>query len=242
MDIKPTSTTPQLPSSTGNAVAPQNIEQQHNIPPQWKTAQIIEAVIIKITDKELFLNIQGTITHTAKPAIANLQPGNSLKLQLNQLTPVPQFRILNVNRSDSAHQVNPALKFLSAEQSELQPLMKNIAFVATRPSLRPAPLAPIVNAAVREIFQNIPRPVNLKTASQGKSHIENSGVFLESKIKDQILTVLHSSRQNKIASSQNKLDLNPDFRVQLLRLAELIKSQPSLTSKPQGRQKSGRTR
>ena len=235
MDIKPTSTTPQLPSSTGNAVAPQNIEQQHNIPPQWKTAQIIEAVIIKITDKELFLNIQGTITHTAKPAIANLQPGNSLKLQLNQLTPVPQFRILNVNRSDSAHQVNPALKFLSAEQSELQPLMKNIAFVATRPSLRPAPLAPIVNAAVREIFQNIPRPVNLKTASQVKSHIENSGVFLESKIKDQILTVLHSSRQNKIASSQNKLDLNPDFRVQLLRLAELIKSQPSLTSKPQVR-------
>lgn len=209
-------------------------------PPGWKVTQLIQAIITQITDKQLFLDIQGVKANTVKPAISDLQVGDILKLQIEQLKPMPQFRIVSLQKASDANLISQALKNIVTQQTSTTPLLKDISFVANRPSLRPSPLAADVNAAVRDIFKQIPSPFNLKTASQLKTHLQNSGTFIESNIKNQIFSTLQNTALNKVPritpqiTSNVKSTLELDLGAQLLRLANLIRTQltPTKTTPP----------
>lgn len=229
MEIKP-------PSSNIHVTMAQNVSAsaQSNLakttPPEWKVEQLILAVITKITEKQLFLDIQGIKANTVKPNISQLQIGDVLKLQIEQLKPMPQFRILGLQKTANSNLISQALKNIAPQESSITPLLKNINYVATRPAIRPAPLAIDVNAAVRDIFKQIPSPFNLKTASQIKNQLQNSGLFVESKIKNQLFTAMQTLQTKKTTSIQAQLNANikplleQDLGAQLHRLATIIKT------------------
>jgi len=198
---------------------------------QWKVSQLIQAVITRITDKQLFLDIQGIKANTAKPAKLDLQTGDILKLQVEQLRPLPQFRIVGLQKAADNTLITQALKTLMAQNTSSAPLLKDISYVANRPSLRPSPMAAEVNAAVRNIFQQIPSPFNLKTAAQLKTHLQHSGSFIEGNIKNQIFASMPNAPINKAAkitpqtSANIKSSLDLDLGAQLHRLANLLRTQ-----------------
>lgn len=207
---------------------------QNNLPstpsPNWKVSQLIQATITKITDKQLFLEIQGVKANTLKPVNIDLQVGDILKLQIEQLKPMPQFRIVSLQKEANVNFVSQALRNIVSQNTEISPLLKNISFVANRPALRPSPLAADVNAAVRNIFRQLPSPFNLKTGSQIKNQLQNSGIFIENKIRNQIFSALQNTHINKTVSSHQissnlKPELETDLAAQLHRLANLIRTQ-----------------
>ncbi len=238
MEIKPTST--DLHTAIARSVSSSSQTSLPNTtPPDWKVTQLIQAIITKITDKQLFLDIQGIKANTAKPNISDLQIGDILKLQIEQLKPMPQFRIVSLQKPADANLISQTLKNVIAQNASITPLLKNMSYVASRPSLRPSPLAADVNAAVRDIFKQLPSPFNLKTGVQIKEQLQNSGTFIENKIRNQIVSALQISSRNKPANIRSQIDTNLrtnlelDLGAQLHRLANLIRTQvPTKTSAP----------
>ncbi|MDH5395147.1 MAG: flagellar hook-length control protein FliK [Gammaproteobacteria bacterium] len=237
MEIKPPANNLYVAASQPlTAVAANNLPKA---PVNWEVSQLIKAVITQITAEEIFLDIQGIKANTPKPNIAGLQIGDILKLQVEQLKPMPQFRILSIEKTENTNIVSQALKNPVFQTAlPLPPLLKNISFVATRPALHPAPLSADVNAAIRDIYKNMPAQFNLKTASQVKMHLQNSGLFIESKIRNQIINTMqsvqfsHTSHLKTRIDSHLKTELSHDLGAQLHRLASLIKIQLSAASIP----------
>ena len=226
MEIKPPSSDVYTAITRSVSAATQN-NLADTTPPNWKVEQLIQALITKITEKQLFLDIQGVKSNTAKPALSDLQVGDILKLQIEQLKPMPQFKIMGLVKATNINLISQALRQVAVQNPEITPLLKNISYVANRPALRPSPLPAEVNAAVRAIFQQIPSPFNLKTASQIQTQLQNSGVFIEHKIKNQIFAALQNAPANKTTQlhSNIKSELNLDLGAQLHRLAGLIRTQ-----------------
>lgn len=228
MEIKPPSNNLYTAISRSvSSVAQNNSSNSH--PPDWKVSQLIQAIITKITDKQLFLNIQGVEANTLKPANLDLQVGGTLQLQIERLKPIPQFRIIRFQAPQNIHSTSSEVKNVISQSDTTVPLLKNLSFVANRPSLRPSPLSAETNAAVRDLFKQIPSTFNLKTAQQVKNHMQNSGLYIESKIKNQILSSIHHMQINKISSNTVKVNVKPlleqDLGAQLHRLASLIRNQ-----------------
>jgi len=238
MQIKPPTQPLQTPIKHTHAVtAAQNNTSNRSTPTSWQVSQLIEAVILKITDKQIVLDIHGTKVHSNKPDISGLKTGDQLKLQIEQLKPSPQFKIINVQPAQISRSLVQALKTgLPSNDATFTPLLKNIAYIASRPSLQPSPLAAEVNATVRELFKNIPAPYNLKTATQVKAQLQNSGVFIESKIKNALFDAFGNTQAKTPSTFETKLHgniksvLENDLGVKLYRLANLIKSQNSITT------------
>ena len=226
MEIKPPSSDVYTAITRSVAAASQN-SLANNTPPNWKIEQLILAVITKITDKQLFLDIQGVKSNTVKPALSDLQVGDILKLQVEQLKPMPQFKIVELVKATNINLISQALRQVAVQNPEITPLLKNISYVANRPALKPSPLPADVNAAVRDVFKQIPSPFNLKTAPQIQTQLQDSGIFIENKIKNQIFAALQNAPVNKATQlhSNIKSDLNLDLGAQLHRLASLIRTQ-----------------
>ena len=213
----------------------------NSTPADWKVSQLIQALITKITDKQLFLDIQGVKANTPKPANLDLQVGDLLKLQIEQLKPMPQFRIIRLQKPTNINLASQEIRNIISQNTAITPLLKNLSFVANRPALRPSPLSADTNAAVRNLFKQLPSVFNLKTAPQIKNHIENSGLFIESKIKNQILSSIQNMQINKISSYKLTVNIKPllafDLGAQLHRLADLVRTQlattKSTTNQPQ---------
>lgn len=204
----------------------------NNAPPaQWKLNQLIQAVITKIADNQLFLDIQGVKASTPKPANLDLQAGDILKLQIEQLRPMPQFKIVALQKVAENSLLTQALKTLQSQTTSSTPLLKDISHVANRPSLRPSPLAADVNAVVREIYKQLPSPFNLKTASQLKNHLQFSGTFTQANIKNQLFASMQTINPQKLprvtpqVNANIKATLDQDLGAQLHRLANLIRTQ-----------------
>ena len=248
MDIKPPSNN--LYTRIGQSVASntQNQLPAARVPAEWKVNQLIEAVITRITEKQLFLEIagsKGTVSiHAPRPPLTNLNVGDTLQLQLEQLKPQPQFKIITLQPAKPAVALQAAAS-ARVENTPLKPVLENISYIATRPSLRPAPLPAEVNVAVRQLFQQIPSPTQLKTAEQVRNHVHNSGLFLENKIRQPIEALLqkvHVHRVNEFSTQLARIlrpQLQNDLGAQLHRLADLLRAAqpaekyPANTGRPQ---------
>ncbi|MFK5914857.1 MAG: flagellar hook-length control protein FliK [Woeseiaceae bacterium] len=198
----------------------------------WKISQILLAVITKMSDKLIFLDINGVKANTIKPDITNLQIGDTLKLQIDQLKPMPQFRVLSFEKANAGHighspLITQALAQIRVQESAVSSLLKNVSYVANRPALKPSPLSANINAAVRDFLSIIPSPFAIKTAPHLKAQLQNSGLFVESKIKQEILQMMGNTSKNSesLLTSNIKNKLSLDIGAQLHRIALLIKTQ-----------------
>ncbi len=208
------------------------------IPADWKVAQLLNAVITRIADNQLFMQIQSsqgnTAVNTPLPPGLSVKVGDTLQLQLEQLKPVPQFVIVTARKTEQAvpSLLQTTLAKLKADNVPLQPLLNNIAHIANRPALRPSPLPVEINAAVREWFKQLPASFNSKTASQIREHLYNSGLFLPQKIAQHIKPLLQdiSPRQLEqalpLVTQRINHALQGDLATQLYRLAEKIRQLP----------------
>lgn len=232
MQIKPPSNHLYTAISRSVSATSQN-SLGNNVSPDWKVSQLLDAIITKITDKQLFLNIQGIKANTLKPTNIDLHIGDTLKLQIEQLKPMPQFRVIRFQTLTNVNVQSDTSRKLTLDSNQTAALFKNISFVANRPALRPSPLAADTNAAVRDLVKQLPSVINLKTASQVKNQLQNSGLFIESKIKNKILSSIQHMQINKISSNKVNVNIKPvlenDLRVQLHRIANLIRTQPTTT-------------
>ena len=228
MEIKPPTNDLYTAISRNVSTASQN-NLSSSVPSDWKVSQLIQAIITKITDKQLFLDIQGVKANTLKPANLNLQVGDTLKLQIEQLKPMPQFQIIRVQKTTNINLTSQAVKNIISQDAAITPLLKNLSFVANRPALRPSPLSADTNAAVRDLFKQLPAVFNLKTAAQVKNQLQNNGLFIESKIKNQILSSIQTLQINKVSSDKISVNIKPllehDLGAQLHRLAALVRTQ-----------------
>ena len=230
MEIKPPSNDLYSAIARSVSATAQN-DLPTSTPTDWKVAQLIQAVITRMTDKQLFLDIQGIKANTVKPAISDLQIGDVLKLQIEQLKPMPQFRIVSLQKATDTNLITQTLKNLVTQNPSTTPLLKDISHIANRPALRPSPLSADVNAAVRDIFKKLPAAFNLKTAPQVKNQLQNSGTFFEGNIKNQIFSLLQNTQISKTPRIKNQLSSNiksvveMDLAAQLHRLANLIRTQ-----------------
>ena len=230
MEIKPPANN-LYPAISSSAPATSSNNVPSRTPPDWNIAQQIKAIITQITEKQLFLDIQGVKANTPKPGIPDLKIGDVLKLQIEQLKPMPEFRVIGLQKTLHSNVVSQALRQMSVQDISITPMLKNMSYIANRPALRPSPLTADVNAAVRDIFKQLPSPFNLKTSSQIKEHLQNSGTFIENKIKNQIFTALQNSPIRKSPMIKNSASINlsseleTDLGAQLHRLANLIRTQ-----------------
>lgn len=228
MEIKP----PYRSLSTSNIKAPGISQSQLNAgshtPSQWQTTKQIQAVITKITENQILLDINGIKAHTSKPALLDLHAGDILKLQVERLKPTPQFTIIGLQKSRNFNANSQYINSTPQQQSNTANLLKNISYVANRPALKPSPLPVEVNAMIRDIFNNIPAPYSLKTGTQLKAQLQNSGLFIESKIKNELLTIMNSQTANKphLLDTNVKAIFKNDLAAQLHRLASLLKTYP----------------
>ena len=212
-------------------IAPTSSENNLNNapPPNWKVSQLLQAVITRITEKQLFLNIEGIKANTLKPAMLDLHVGDTLELKIEKLKPMPQFQIIRSLPKANTDFANYQVKNTISHDNSITPLLKNISFIANRPALSPSPLPAETNAAVRDLFKNIPSVFKLKSAPQIKNHIENSGLFIENKIRNQILSVIQHSQVTKNNINNVKVNIKPllelDLGAQLHRVATLIRTQ-----------------
>lgn len=230
MEIKPPAH--DLYTAISNSVSAASKNNLSNSPAvDWKISQLLEAIITKITDKQLFLDIQGVKANTLKPADLDLSVGDKLKLQVEQLKPMPQFRIIRFQSPANINITNTPAKNMANETSPIMSLLKDISYVASRPALRPSPLSAETNAAVRDLFKQIPSAFNLKTATKIKEHIHNSGLFIESKIKNEIVSNLQHLQLHKTSNNKATINIRPllelDLGAQLHRIAALIRTQLS---------------
>lgn len=237
MEIKPPAH--DLYTAISNSVSAASKNNLGNSPSvNWKISQLLEAVITKITDKKLFLDIQGVKANTIKPADLDLSVGDKLKLQVEQLRPMPQFKIIRFQTPSNINITNTPAKNMSNETSPIISLLKNISYVASRPALRPSPLSADTNAAVRDLFKQIPSVFNLKTAAKIKEHIHNSGLFIESKIKNEIVSNLQHLQLHKTNNTKPTVNIRPllelDLGAQLHRIADLIRTQLTTTKNTVG--------
>ncbi len=233
MDIKPPNNNLYTSISRGVASNTQNNLPAASVPAEWKVNQLIEAVITRITEKQLFLEIQGSkgpvSIHAPRPAMANLNIGDTLQLQLQQLKPQPQFKIMTLQPAKPTLSLQAAVSPL-AENTPLKPMLESIRYIATRPSLRPAPLPAEVNVAVRQLFQQIPGTSQLKTAEQVKNHVHNSGLLLENKIRQPIEALLQKVHIHRVSELNTQLakilrpQLQNDLGAQLHRIAGLLRA------------------
>ena len=230
MEIKPPANN-LYPAISSSAPATSSNNVPSRTPPDWNIAQQIKAIITQITEKQLFLDIQGVKANTPKPGIPDLKIGDVLKLQIEQLKPMPEFRVIGLQKTLHSNVVSQTLRQMSVQDTSITPMLKNMSYIANRPALRPSPLTADVNAAVRDIFKQLPSPFNLKTSSQIKEHLHNSGTFIENKIKNQIFTALQNSPIRKSPMIKNSASINlsseleTDLGAQLHRLANLIRIQ-----------------
>ena len=237
MDIKPTTNI--LPPSVSGINPSATNTVSPDLPPNWQLANQVKAIVEKIIGTQLILNINGTQATTPKPASLEVKIGDTLLLQVMQLKPIPQFKVIGTQQAPQISQVQNLINSLQiavgsqiTTQKPMANLLNNIAYVANRPFLKPAPLQPEVSHFLKQVFNNLPAPHDLKTAQQFKLHLQNSGVFLENKMQTLIEQSGVTSPISKTVSDTATLPVNHDLRVQLHRVANIIRQFTNMPPSP----------
>ncbi len=187
----------------------------------WQVGQILQAVVVS-TD------VRGTMTLRINDALIQAQtqhplptplPGQSLQLKVisNQTDIV--LKVVNPATKDDP--ITQALRTALPRQTELVPLLNNITLLANpspnkSTSAIPQPLAQLV----QQLFNNLASTTQATTAAGLKEAVNNSGLFLESKLA-------HLATQ----SPNLRLPLSVDFKAGLLLLREML-----TTPSPSGQQ------
>jgi len=213
-----------LSTSKSGAVSRPPITPLPPTQPAWQNGQILQALVLKATPEQLFLNIQGVQASIARPPSLSLYPGDRLQLEVLRNAPQPQLKLLEVEPA-AANITNRALRASLPRQQALPPLLANIEYLSRNPAATNQ-LDRTVRTAAQQLYYQLPTPENLRQPAALKQALELSGPFLE-----------HNLQASQQTTGQN---IQQDTRISLLRLATQLQhyiaretGQTRLTRQPQ---------
>ena len=200
----------------------------------WQVGQVLNAVVVstdtpgtmtlKINGAQIQAHIQSQL-HRQPPAL----PGQSLQLQV---TSTGGQTILKVMDLSAVNPITQALRTALPRQTALVPLLTNIALLTdsiANPGANKLPTSvpqPATQLA-QQLFNNLTSTVQAATAVGFKEAINNSGMFLESKLASLAGTNL------TIEDTGIRLPLSLDFKAGLLLLRETLLTASTPLSSPQ---------
>jgi len=192
----------------------------------WQVGQVLNAIVIstdargtmtlKINDALIQANIQSQPNHPL-PTL----PGQSLQLQVTSTGAQTVLKALNLPTKDDP--IAQALRTALPRQTDLMPLLMNIALLADDPAVNKAssPLPqPIVQLA-QQLFNNLTSTAQATTATGLQHAVGNSGMFLENRLANTV-----------VASPDLRPPLSLDFKAGLLLLREALLA-PTPLNQPQ---------
>ncbi|MGM0679202.1 MAG: flagellar hook-length control protein FliK [Pseudomonadota bacterium] len=151
----------------------------------WQNGQLLNALVVRQDNNNLLLNIQGQpVLVKNRPEFAFL-PGQKLTLQIQQLTPQPEMKLIAPAPRPIAGAeqglLQQTLRQDMGRQTPLPPLLATLKTVAREPQQHP-PLPAPVRKQAWEIHQLLP---DVRQASRGESlqqALERTGPFLHSQL------------------------------------------------------------
>lgn len=146
-------------------------------------------------------------------ATLNLNPQMPVELQVLKTSPIPTF-VISQATVDSAQTLLDVQKQLLPLQMPLQPLFQQLLQLANPSSVETGTVSEILQRLAQRILCDLPPRIALSESSQLRKLVDNSGLFLESKL----LALL---KQPPLPAEQ--LPLQDDLKFKLVKLAETIK-------------------
>jgi hypothetical protein len=147
-------------------------------------------------------------------SVTALEPGQALRLEVVDNGPPPQLRILPPPEDDIQETISQALRQFLPKQEDLHGVMERLSrFAARGEDAGEAKLPQTLREALRSVLGALPDKGALSTAEGLKRAIENSGLFLEARLAQQVETA--ESPQKTAPPS-----LAQDMKATLLKLAD----------------------
>ncbi|MDT8387932.1 MAG: flagellar hook-length control protein FliK [Thiogranum sp.] len=186
---------------------------------QWQVGQLLRATVMETNIGKVLLAI-GNRQATAQTSLP-LQKGQQLTLEVRSLGSQPVLKLVSAG-TESLHAA--AARTLMPGQGSPAPLLASISQTGRTP--KPG-LPPPVNRLMREMLHQLPSPAGITSAAGVKKAILNSGIFLETRLLQQAGT------------QRSGLTLTTDFKANLLRLVQLVRSWPGSSNMAPSRPAAG---
>ena len=175
----------------------------------WKTNQILKAIVTETNPQQTRLNIQGILAQTATPAKLELQVGQQLTVQVTSKNSVPDLKLLSIDKSPQQI-VAEQLRTQLPRQQSITHLLSDIKAINARPEIQRLLPAEVIQQT-KSFLAVLPDIKHLKKPEAIKQALQNSGLFLEQNLA-----------QARQSGTENNTQL--DIRSLLLRLATLLRS------------------
>ncbi len=166
----------------------------------WQVGQVLQATVVKQASPQSLI-IQIGKQQLQADSTDNLPIGQKLELRVSQLgdKPILQARILNptpltLNTSQNTTTTHPnqpvatdvainnILKQALPKQTSMATLLANLAWLNQSAS-KTLPIPVVILDIVKQLINQLPSKEQLNNSGQLKQNILNSGIFLESKLK-----------------------------------------------------------
>lgn len=209
---------PPIPSST--AIRTEGIP---DVTKTWKVGQVMNATAERnVNAQDTILLRMGQSILEAKTPIA-LKAGDQLKLLVKSLVgDTPVLKIQTAATDNSSRVIAQNLKTFIAQQKDLTGLLQLSQKIIESPTI-----PKIIKQQLTNLHLQLPSAEQAMQAKTLKKLIQNSGVFLESKLNKQQINTL------KVASLNHDIQ-NQDIKSHLLKISAQLKSvAPELTINPQ---------
>jgi hypothetical protein len=141
----------------------------------WQVGQILRGTVLTSSPGGQALLQVGTQTLQGQSPIP-LAAGQTVSLQVEGLTPLPQLRILPTAGTDP---VGDAIRTLLPKQGGLAPLLNNLAQLG---NARPTVLPPLLQELSRSLLRQLPDTRSVSTAPGLRQAVSQSGLFLEARL------------------------------------------------------------
>ncbi len=204
----------------------------------WQVGQVLQATVVKQASPQNLV-IQIGNQQLQADSTVNLPIGQKLELRVSQLgvKPILQARILsptpptlNTSQITATTQpnrpvatdvaINNILKQALPKQTSMATLLANLAWL-NQPASNTLPIPVIILDIAKQLINQLPSKQQFSNSGQLKQNILNSGIFLESKLKqlssDKTAQALH------IGNATRPTNKPPtDLKLSLLRLLGAI--------------------
>lgn len=204
----PTSGTPPVKSTTATTAAV-----------RWQVGQLLQATVLESNVGKVLLAI-GNRQVSSETSLL-LDKGQQLTVQVRSLGDTPVLRIASdLNMPALAR----AIRALLPQQDAMTPLLASLARLAQTP--RP-PVPPLIRELTHAMVRNLPDTTAVMRPEGLRRAIEQSGLFLERRLAQQINpTATPTSNPTPVSAIQS------DFKANLLQLIQRLQNWPGSSPPP----------
>jgi len=223
MDIQSTLLSATLP----NRAVSENLSQ-------WMLGQVLSATVTgRKSADTLLLQINKQTIETKTISNKPIYIGAQLKLVVEQQEPSTVLRVL---QQQSPKLVHESKQQLLRENIPKQASMEKLTSILNQSTKNPGGIVKgattPIEQQIKKLIERLPTQINLKNESGLKSAINNSGIFLESKLLSEVTKNQNKTKQVQPISQSNSPDISKDLKTNLLQLSDLITKYKQGIQKP----------